>query len=131
MNKAIIIGRLNKSGVNFYDNFDEDPKCRFKLAVKERQQDNERTELVNIFAAGKDAKKMRTSRVGDLVFVKGLANNGRYEKDGETIYFYEVESKSLRIIKENVDLRQEGFYQNEITLIGHLGSDPKVLTTVK
>jgi hypothetical protein len=57
MNKAIIIGRLNKSGVNFNDNFDEDPKCRFKLAVKERWQDNERTELVNIFAAGKDAKK--------------------------------------------------------------------------
>jgi single-stranded DNA-binding protein len=83
MNKAIIIGRLNKSGVNFNDNFDEDPKCRFKLAVKERWQDNERKELVNIFAAGKDAKKMRSSRIGDLVFVKGLANNGKYEKLGD------------------------------------------------
>jgi single-strand DNA-binding protein len=131
MNKAIIIGRLNKSGVNFNDNFDETPKCRFKLEVKERWQDNERAELVNIFAAGKDAQKMRTSRVGDLVFVKGLANNGRYEKEGETIYFYEVESKSLRIIKENGDLRQEGLYQNDITLIGHLGGDPKVFNDGK
>ena len=131
MNKAIIIGRLNKSGVNFNDNFEEDPKCRFKLAVKERWQDKERTELVNIFAAGKDAKKMRTSRVGDLVFVKGLANNGKYEKEGETIYYYEVESKSLRIVKENGDLRQEGLYHNDITLIGHLGSDPKVFNDGK
>jgi single-stranded DNA-binding protein len=81
-NKAII-GRLNKSSVNFSDNFDESTKCRFKLAVKERWQDNERTELVNIFAAGKDAKKMRSSRMGDLVFVKGLAKTGKYEKDGE------------------------------------------------
>ena len=56
-NKAIIIGRLNKSGVNFIDNFDESPKCPFKLAAKVRWQDNERTKLVNIFAAGKDAKK--------------------------------------------------------------------------
>jgi len=131
MNKAIIIGRLNKSGVNFNDNFEEDPKCRFKLEVKERWQDNERTELVNIFAAGKDAKKMRTSRIGDLVFVKGLANNGKYEKEGENIYYYEIESKSLRIIKENGDLRQEGLYQNEITLIGHLGIDPKVFNDGK
>ena len=131
MNKAIIIGRLNKSGVNFNDNFDEDPKCRFKLAVKERWQDNERAELVNIFAAGKDAQKMRTSRVGDLVFVKGLANNGKHEKDGKNIYYYEIESKSLRIIKENSDLRQEGLYQNDITLIGHLGSDPKVFNECK
>ena len=126
MNKAIIIGRLNKSGVNFNDNFDEDPKCRFKLAVKERWQDNERTELVNIFATGKDAKKMRSSRVGDFVFVKGLANNGRYEKEGENIYYYEIESKSLRIIKENSEIKQDGLYENEITLIGRLGSDPKV-----
>ena len=83
--KTIIIGRLNKSSVNFNDNFDEDPKCRFKLAVKERWQDNERTELVNFFAAGKDAKKMRSTRIGDLVFVKGLANNGKYEKEKEII----------------------------------------------
>jgi hypothetical protein len=55
--RVIIIERLNKSGVNFNDHYDESPKCRFKLAVKERWQDNERTELVDIFAAGKDAKK--------------------------------------------------------------------------
>jgi hypothetical protein len=126
MNRVIIIGRVNKGGVNFNDNFEEDPKCRFKLAVKERWQDNELTELVNIFATSIDAKKMTSSRVGDFVFVKGLANNGKYEKEGETIYYYEIESKSLRIIKENGDLRKEGLYQNDITLIGHPGSDPKV-----
>jgi hypothetical protein len=26
---------------------------------------------------------MRSSRIGDLVFVKGLANNGKYEKLGD------------------------------------------------
>jgi len=31
----------------------------------------------------KTQKKKRSSRIGDLVFVKGLANNGKYEKEGE------------------------------------------------
>ena len=77
------------------------------------------------------SKKLRSSRIGDLVFVKGLANNGKYEKEGETIYYYAIESKSLRIVKENGDLRQEGLYQNDITLIGHLGADPKVFNDGK
>ena len=126
MNKAIIIGRLDKSGVNFNDNFNDDPKCRFKLAVKERWKEKENTELVNVFAEGKDANKMRTARIGNLVYVKGLANNGKYEKDGENIYYYEIESKSIRIINENREIKQDGFYENEINLIGRLGSDPKV-----
>jgi len=126
MNKAIIIGRLTKSGVNFNDNFNDDPKCRFKLAVKERWKEKENTELINVFAEGKEANKMRTARIGNLVFVKGLANNGKYEKDGENIYYYEIESKSIRIIKENNEIKQDGFYENEINLIGRLGSDPKV-----
>lgn len=126
MNKAIVIGRLTKSGVNINDSFNDHPKCRFKLAVKERWNEKEHTELVNIFVDGKDANKMRRSSIGDLVFVKGLANNGKYKKDGENIYFYEIESKSIRIIKENSEIKQDGLYENEIDLIGRLGSDPKV-----
>ena len=66
MNKAIIIGRLTKSGVNFNDNFNDNPKCRFKLAVKERWKEKENTELINVFAEGKDANKMRRSRIERL-----------------------------------------------------------------
>jgi hypothetical protein len=29
---------------------------------------------------------MRSSRMGDLVFVKGLAKTGKYEKDGEIMH---------------------------------------------
>ncbi len=121
MNKAIIIGRLDKE-VQFNGNFDSDPKCRFKLAVNERWQNKERTELVNILVAGEDAQKMHQANRGDLVFVKGLSKPGSYEKDEEIIYYHEVESRRLQIMQAP----KEDFDQNEVTLVGRLGSDPKV-----
>jgi hypothetical protein len=82
--RVIIIGRLNKSGVNFNDNFDENPKCRFKLAARVRWQDNGRTDLVDIFAAGKDAKKkIEIIKNRGPCILKGLVKTGKYEKDGE------------------------------------------------
>ena len=122
MNKAIIIGRLDKEA-QFNDNFDSDPKCRFKLAVTERWDDKSRTELVNILATGTDAGKMKIAATGDLVFVKGLSKPGSYEKNDETIYFHEVESRRLQIVADPT----ESMDQNEVTLVGRLGSDPKVL----
>ena len=131
MNKAAIIGRLDKSGVHFNGDFEGDPKCRFRLAVTESWQDKTRSEWVNIYVAGKDAEKMRTSRVGDLVFVKGMPRTGKYEQDGENIYFLEIESRQLNIIRENEGLTQEGLDQNEVTLVGRLGQDPKVFSDGK
>ena len=131
MNKAAIIGRLANGGVQFNDDFDGDPKCRFKLAVTERWQDKERTELVNIFVAGRDAEKMRVSRTGDLVFVKGMPRTGKYQQDGENIYYLEIESRQLTIIRENQELTQEGLDQNEVTLVGRLGQDPKLFSDGK
>jgi single-strand DNA-binding protein len=121
MNKAIIIGRLD-TDAQFNDNFNGDSKCRFKLAVTERWQNKERTELVNISVTGEDAQKMRQASTGDLIFVKGLSKPGSYEKNGETIYYHEVESRRLQIMRAP----QEDFDQNEVTLVGRLGSDPKV-----
>lgn len=121
MNKAIIIGRLDTEA-QFNNNFDGDPKCRFKLTVTERWQNKERTELVNILVAGEDAQKMRQANTGDLVLVKGLSKPGSYEKNGETIYHHEVESRRLQIMQAP----KEDFDQNEVTLVGRLGSDPKV-----
>lgn len=122
MNKAIIIGSLDKEA-QFNDNFDSDPKCRFKLAVTERWDDKSRTELVNVLATGTDAEKMKTAAAGDLVFVKGQSKPGSFEKEGTKVYYHEVESRRLQIIADPACSMD----QNEVTLVGRLGTDPKVL----
>ena len=109
--------------LQFSDNFDSDPKCRFKLAVTERWDDKSRTELVNVLATETGAEKMKTAAAGDLVFVKGLSKPGSYEKEGKTIYYHEVESRRLQIIADPAYSMDE----NQVTLVGRLGADPKVL----
>ena len=67
---------------------------------------------------------MRSSRIGNLVFVKGLANNGKYEKEGEItlislfdkVHFYIfvmfIEPVSVRILPINLSQIEIGNHSN-------------------
>ena len=122
MNKAMIIGRLDKE-VQFKDNFDSDPKCRFKLAVTERWKDKARTELINILAAPELTPRKWKPRVRETWFSsKDYQNRAPMRKTGKPSITMKWRAAGCRSSRT----RNTPWIPNEVTLVGRLGSDPKV-----
>jgi single-strand DNA-binding protein len=112
-----------------FRNGGEQSACRFMLAISEtwkskNGEQKEHTEWVNVAALGPVAEQMKGIPKGTLVIVQGNSATGSYEKEGETIYYFEIQAKKLGIINEMEKAKVTGLDQNEVTLIGRLGQDP-------
>jgi len=127
MNKAMVIGRLNGT-VKFND---DKTACRFKMRVVERYQDKSYEEIINVYASSNNVADMAEFASGDMLLVKGMAKTGKYEFDGKTVYFFEIDGKEIRSIAESGGISQDGLDQNEVVLIGRLGGDPRVFNNGK
>ena len=131
MNKAIIIGRLGKEA-NFRSG-GEQSACRFMLVVNEswknkNGEQKEHTEWINVMAVGPVADQMKAAPKGALVIVQGASHTGTYEKEGEPIYYFEIQAKKIGIVKEVAHTKITDLDQNEVSLIGRLGQDPMTPT---
>lgn len=100
MNNVSLIGRLTKDPeVRYTSGQNQTAVARFTLAVADGYGENERTSFINIVVFGRSAENCEKYLAkGRQAGITGRIQTGSYEKDGRTVYTFDVVASRVEFI---------------------------------
>lgn len=116
MNLTIIAGRLTNDPEISYSSQTQNAVARFKIAADRGKKDGKDlgADFIPCVAFGKTAETFeKYVNKGDQIIVNGSIKTGSYERDGETIYTWNVQVRSFDFGQKKKEGPQEA--QKEAT----------------
>ena len=110
MNLTIIAGRLTNDPEISYSSLTQNAVARFKIAADRGKKDGQDlgTDFIPCVAFGKTAETFeKYVHKGDQIIVNGSIRTGSYEKDGQTIYTWNVQVRSFDFGQKKKEGQQE------------------------
>lgn len=110
MNLTIIAGRLTNDPEISYSSQTQNAVARFKIAADRGKKDGKDlgADFIQCVAFGKTAETFeKYVHKGDQIIVNGSIRTGSYERDGETIYTWNVQVRSFDFGQKKKEEQQE------------------------
>ena len=110
MNLTIIAGRLTNDPDISYSAQTQNAVARFKIAADRGKKDGKDlgADFIQCVAFGKTAETFeKYVHKGDQIIVNGSIRTGSYEKDGQTIYTWNVQVRSFDFGQKKKEEQQE------------------------
>lgn len=98
INSVVLTGRLTKDVDLRVTNYGKNV-ARFTLAVDRNYKSDQQADFFTVSVWGKQAENMATyCHKGSLVGIQGHLRSGSYDKNGQKVYFVDVEADSVQFL---------------------------------
>lgn len=98
INSVVLTGRLTKD-VDLRVTNSGKNVARFTLAVDRNYKSDQQADFFTVSVWGKQAENMATyCHKGSLVGIQGHLRSGSYDKNGQKVYFVDVEADSVQFL---------------------------------
>lgn len=98
INSVVLTGRLTKDVYLRVTNSGKNV-ARFTLAVDRNYKSDQQADFFTVSVWGKQAENMATyCHKGSLVGIQGHLRSGSYDKNGQKVYFVDVEADSVQFL---------------------------------